>query len=131
MPDNELRQIVDDIQHWTHFTLGQVAEQVGYSRDYFTDQVNKGVNKRLLKILKEYHKDLKSNKIKHFRTEPDCVATKQEDDIMVSLKTILETQDFLKALAIENQNRTAEVISGLAEFRNLLKKMEGRAKPKG
>lgn len=57
---NELKQIVKDIEYFTDKKMRVIAKNIGYTRAYFNDQVNKGKNDNLLSILKEkYGKEIK------------------------------------------------------------------------
>lgn len=50
---NELKELVKRIQFDTDKTLHEIAEEIGYSRAYFTNQVNKGTNEELKALLLE------------------------------------------------------------------------------
>jgi hypothetical protein len=50
---NELRKIVKEIQFKTDKTIGEIANDIGYARAYFTNQVSIGTNKNLLHLLRE------------------------------------------------------------------------------
>jgi uncharacterized protein YeaO (DUF488 family) len=50
---NELKQLVKEIQFKTDKSLGEIAKEIGYSRAYFNNEVNKGENEALLKLLQE------------------------------------------------------------------------------
>lgn len=48
---NELKRIVKDIQFRTDKTIEEIANDIGYARAYFTNQVNIGTNKKLKELL--------------------------------------------------------------------------------
>lgn len=53
---NELKKIVKEIQFKTDKTIEEIANDIGYARAYFTNQVNIGTNKNLKRLLQEKYK---------------------------------------------------------------------------
>lgn len=44
---NELKKLVKDIQYKRELTIDQIAAEIGYTRAYLNDAVNKGTNKKI------------------------------------------------------------------------------------
>ena len=56
-----MKDIVKEIKYKTGKTVGEIAAQIGYSRPYFTDQVNKGENDILLDLLRKTFPEIEHN----------------------------------------------------------------------
>lgn len=54
---NELKQIVKNIQFKTDKTIEEIAKDLGYTRAYFTNQVNIGTNESLKNLLLDKYKE--------------------------------------------------------------------------
>lgn len=156
---NELKKIVSEIQYLTGATLAEIAAEVGYSRDYFTDQVNKGKNIRLRgmmeRILEEKRISKEQGGAKNATQGPkepqgghiSPDATQHPDhakyvallertnatlekSILLSLNSIQAVQADLLLFARENDNRTLELLRGLNEWRESMAKVPRPARKK-
>lgn len=62
MKSNDLKRLLKTIQFKTEKTIEEIAGEIGYARAYLTDQVNKGTNESIRKVLTEkYGKYLEPN----------------------------------------------------------------------
>lgn len=51
---NEIKQLVKKIKFLTDKTVEEIGKSIGYSREYFTQEVNKGVNEEIKRLLTDY-----------------------------------------------------------------------------
>jgi hypothetical protein len=131
---NELKRLVKEIQYREDKTLKAIAESIGYSTAYFTDQINKGSNQeikeRLQRLVNEPNKieqNVPRETTKHSMKdskEPSenpigaKAATYSDRYIKLLEETVKEKKDQLKEL----QARLDELAGRQADF---LAKVEG------
>jgi hypothetical protein len=113
---NELKKIVKEIQFRTDKTIEEIANEIGYARAYFTNQVSIGTNKNLKRLLQEKYKLDNEQSVRN--REPGYMQVNEEP---VEYNTLLTTGNLkvtlgdyvslLKEMAIKAEEREREYLS--------------------
>jgi hypothetical protein len=125
---NELKELVRNIKYVTGKTLEVIAEEIGYSRSYLTDQINKGANHKLKEILlNQYPLKSEQNVSREMNKTLDSQNGITKDELYerllaekeISRKRAEEKEDAL--LAIIKDNLTALQLSSAKNQELLIK----------
>lgn len=88
---NELKDLVKKIQFDTDKTLQEIAEEIGYSRAYFTNQINKGSNDELKALLLEKFNLENEQKVLH-ETEHFDLKKASKEDLLIMIISEKDTR---------------------------------------
>lgn len=121
MKHNDLKRLLKTIQFRTEKTIEEIAGEIGYARAYLTDQVNKGNNETIRKILTEkYGKYLEQSvsyntPTKSLEAQGGQKSTKSNKD---TLTTVTQKPDYGMKPTNGHQSDKDHVIKEQAEAAN-------------
>lgn len=122
---NELKKIVKKIQFKTDKTIEEIANDIGYARAYFTNQVNVGTNKNLKGLLEKYLLDYEQNVMSEDISPEPPIAQVNEDPVeynkALQLGNIkITVQDYIDELRIDKKKLQNTIDTNLTAMIQLL-----------
>jgi hypothetical protein len=126
---NEIKKIVKKIQFKTDKTIEEIAKDIGYTRAYFTNQINIGTNKTLKSLLEKYLLNYEQIVLPEYKTQEPLINQFNEDPAVYNMVlpmgdlrlTVKDHIDFLKDTIKKAEEREQKLLMLLEKDISIIK----------